>query len=83
VIQNLVRKAEVSDLIADYGHLIVDECHHLSAASFELVARRSNARYVLGLSMGSRPSRRVIHRSVEIPLALHYCGAPENPFPIV
>jgi len=36
--------------IAGYGQLIVDECHHLSAASFELVARRSKARYVLGLS---------------------------------
>jgi len=30
--------------------LIVDECHHLSAHSFELVARRAKARYVLGLS---------------------------------
>jgi superfamily II DNA or RNA helicase len=50
VIQSLVRKGEVSDLISGYGHLIVDECHHLSAASFELVARRSKARYVLGLS---------------------------------
>jgi len=28
----------------------MDECHHLSAVSFELVARRSRARYVLGLS---------------------------------
>ena len=36
--------------IAGYGHLIVDECHHLSAFSFELIARRSKARYVLGLS---------------------------------
>src|ERR1700730_3136722 len=34
----------------NYGHLVVDECHHLSAVSFELVARRSKARYVLGLS---------------------------------
>lgn len=50
VIQSLVRKGEVSDLIAGYGQLIVDECHHLSATSFELVARRSKARYVLGLS---------------------------------
>jgi superfamily II DNA or RNA helicase len=50
LIQSLVRNGEVSDLIADYGHLIVDECHHLSAVSFELVARRSRARYVLGLS---------------------------------
>lgn len=50
VIQSLVRKGEVSDLVSGYGHLIVDECHHLSAASFELVAKRSKARYVLGLS---------------------------------
>ena len=50
LIQSLVRNGEVSDLVADYGHLIVDECHHLSAVSFELVARRSKARYVLGLS---------------------------------
>jgi superfamily II DNA or RNA helicase len=50
LIQSLVRKGEVSDLVAGYGQLIIDECHHLSAASFELVARRSKARYVLGLS---------------------------------
>lgn len=50
LIQSLVRRGEVSDLVADYGHLVVDECHHLSAASFELVARRSKARYILGLS---------------------------------
>ena len=50
LIQSLVRKGEVDDLVADYGHLVVDECHHLSAASFELVARRSKARYVTGLS---------------------------------
>jgi superfamily II DNA or RNA helicase len=50
LIQSLVRNGEVNDLVGDYGHLIVDECHHLSAVSFELVARRSKARYVLGLS---------------------------------
>ncbi|MFY8049158.1 MAG: TOTE conflict system archaeo-eukaryotic primase domain-containing protein [Erythrobacter sp.] len=50
LIQSLVRGGEVSDLVADYGHLVFDECHHLSAASFELVARRARARYVLGLS---------------------------------
>jgi superfamily II DNA or RNA helicase len=50
LIQSLVRRGEVSDMVADYGHLVVDECHHLSAASFELVARRAKARYVLGLS---------------------------------
>jgi superfamily II DNA or RNA helicase/very-short-patch-repair endonuclease len=50
IIQSLVRKGVVNDLVANYGHLVVDECHHLSAHSFELVARRSKARFVLGLS---------------------------------
>ena len=50
LIQSLVRNGEVDDIVGNYGHLIVDECHHLSAASFELVARRSKARYVVGLS---------------------------------
>src|SRR5262249_23718899 len=50
IIQSLVRKGEVSDLVANYGHIVVDECHHLSAVSFELAARRAKARYVLGLS---------------------------------
>ena len=49
-IQSLVRKGVVKDCVADYGHVIIDECHHLSAHSFELVARAAKARYVLGLS---------------------------------
>jgi superfamily II DNA or RNA helicase/very-short-patch-repair endonuclease len=50
IIQSLVRKGVVKDLVADYGHLVIDECHHLSAQSFEQVARRAKARYILGLS---------------------------------
>ena len=50
ILQSLVRKREVSDLVANYGHIIVDECHHLSAVSFEAVARAAKAKYVLGLS---------------------------------
>ena len=48
--QSLVRKGVVDDRVAAYGHLVVDECHHLSARSFELVARRAKARFVTGLS---------------------------------
>ena len=50
VIQSLVRTGVVDDRVAEYGHLIVDECHHLSAQSFERVARQAKARYVTGLS---------------------------------
>lgn len=50
IIQSLVRKGVVDDRVAEYGHLVIDECHHMSAQSFELVARRAKARFVLGLS---------------------------------
>ena len=50
VIQSLVRKDEVDDIVVGYGHFVVDECHHLSAVSFEAVARRAKAKFVLGLS---------------------------------
>jgi superfamily II DNA or RNA helicase len=50
IIQSLNRKGTVDDIVGEYGHLIVDECHHISAYSFELVARRCKARYVTGLS---------------------------------
>ena len=68
VIQSLVRKGEVDDVVADYGHLIVDECHHLSAVSFEAVARRCKARYVLGLSAT------VTRRDGHHPIIFMQCG---------
>ncbi len=50
VIQSLCRKGVVDDRVGGYGHLIVDECHHLPAFSFEQVARSAKARFVAGLS---------------------------------
>lgn len=50
IIQSLVRKGVVDDRVGEYGHLVVDECHHLSAQSFEQVARSAKARFVTGLS---------------------------------
>ena len=50
LIQSLIRKGAVDDGVAEYGHLIVDECHHLSAYSFEQVARRAKAKFIAGLS---------------------------------
>ena len=50
LMQSLIRKGVVHDCVGSYGHLVIDECHHLPASSFELVARRAKARYVTGLS---------------------------------
>ena len=69
VIQSLVRQNEVDDIVADYGHLVVDECHHIPAVSFEAVARRAKARYVLGLSAT------VTRRDGHHPIVFMQCGA--------
>ena len=50
LMQSLIHKGVVDDRVGDYGYLIVDECHHLSARSFEMVARRAKAKFVTGLS---------------------------------
>ena len=50
LMQSLVRKGEVDNRVADYGYVIVDECHHVPARSFELVVSRAKARYVTGLT---------------------------------
>jgi superfamily II DNA or RNA helicase/very-short-patch-repair endonuclease len=50
VMQSVTRKGVVDDAVAEYGQLIVDECHHLPARSFELVAGQAKARFVAGLS---------------------------------
>ncbi len=50
VMQSLVRKGEVNPVVQSYGQVIVDECHHIAAASFESILRQVKARYVLGLS---------------------------------
>jgi hypothetical protein len=43
VIQSLIRKGEVKDIVAEYGQVIVDECHHVSAFSFERVLKKVKA----------------------------------------
>lgn len=68
LIQSLVRKEVVSDEVARYGHVVVDECHHLSARSFELAVRRAKARYVTGLSAT------VARKDGHHPIVLMQCG---------
>ena len=68
IIQSLVRADTVDDIVADYGQVIVDECHHLSAVSFEKVTRRAKARYFLGLSAT------VTRRDGHHPIVFMQCG---------
>ena len=62
MIQSLVRKDRVDDLVANYGHIIVDECHHLPAVSFERVLTEAKARFITGLT--ATPQRRDGHHPI-------------------
>lgn len=66
--QSLVRKGKADALVADYGHVVVDECHAVSAVGFEAVVRQARARYVLGLS--ATPMRKDGHH----PIIFMQCG---------
>jgi superfamily II DNA or RNA helicase len=62
MLQSLVRKDKVEDLVANYGHVIVDECHHLPAVSFERVLAEVRARFITGLT--ATPQRRDGHHPI-------------------
>ena len=68
VMQSLSRKGEVSDTVKNYGQIIVDECHHVSAVSFESLLRSAAARYVVGLT--ATP----IRRDGQQPIIFMQCG---------
>lgn len=68
MLQSLHNKGAVRDLVADYGHVLVDECHHIPAFSFEAVLKEVKARYVSGLT--ATPVRRDGHH----PIVIMQCG---------
>ena len=62
MVQSMDLTDGVDDRIADYGFVIVDECHHVGAVSFEKVLSQVKAKYVLGLT--ATPYRRDGHQPI-------------------
>ncbi len=68
VMQSVCRQREVNPLVENYGQVIVDECHHVVAVSFDAILKRSKAKYVLGLT--ATP----IRRDGQQPIIFMQCG---------
>ncbi len=68
VMQTLIRMEGVGAFLDSYGQVIVDECHHISAVSFESLLKQAKARYLLGLT--ATPVRRDGHH----PIIYMQCG---------
>ena len=80
MLQSLVHKGVVDDLVAGYGHVVVDECHHVPAVTFERVLNEVRARFVTGLT--ATPYRRDGQQPIlEMPCGpVRYAVAPRSPF---
>ncbi len=68
VMQSLSRREDLGELLDQYGQIIIDECHHLSAFSFEMILKQVKAKYVVGLT--ATPIRRDGHQ----PIIFMQCG---------
>lgn len=68
VMQSLSRQGEVNPLVESYGHVIIDECHHIGAVSFDAILKRASAKFVLGLT--ATP----IRRDGQQPIIFMQCG---------
>lgn len=66
--QSMENKIGVDNRIINYGFVIVDECHHVSAFSFEKVLNQTKAKYILGLT--ATPYRNDGHQ----PIINFQCG---------
>ena len=68
MVQTLARSENVYELVRDYGHVLIDECHHVPAVSIERVLAAIPARYITGLT--ATPYRRDGHQ----PIIAMQCG---------
>lgn len=68
VMQSLSRHEGLGELLDQYGQIIIDECHHLSAFSFEAILKQAKAKFVVGLT--ATPIRRDGHQ----PIIFIQCG---------
>ena len=68
LLQSCISNGEVKPFVKDYGLVIVDECHHVSAVNFEQILKAVNSRYVYGLT--ATPIRKDGHQ----PIIFMQCG---------
>ena len=68
IMQSLNTGGIVKDYIKNYGMIIVDECHHVPAVSFEQILKNATAKYIYGLT--ATPFRPDGHH----PIIFFYCG---------
>lgn len=62
MLPTLAKLKNPEELLSKYGQIIIDECHHIPAVSFEAALKKIPARYVLGLT--ATPYRKDGHQAI-------------------
>ncbi len=62
MLQTVTKLEDVEEVLSQYGQIIIDECHHIPAVSFEAVLKKCAAQYVMGLT--ATPYRKDGHQSI-------------------
>ncbi len=68
IMQSMISGGDVKEAIKNYGMILVDECHHLPAVTFEQILKKAAAKYIYGLT--ATPARPDGHH----PIIFFYCG---------
>jgi len=68
IMQSMITRGDVKEAVKNYGMILVDECHHVPAVTFEQILKKSAAKYVYGLT--ATPARPDGHH----PIIFFYCG---------
>jgi len=68
IMQSMRTKGVIREAVANYGMILIDECHHVPAFTFEQILKKAAAKYIYGLT--ATPDRADGHH----PIISFYCG---------
>ncbi|MCF6249581.1 MAG: DEAD/DEAH box helicase family protein, partial [Desulfobacula sp.] len=68
IMQSMNVEGVVREAVKNYGMIIIDECHHVPAVTFEQILKNAPAKYIYGLT--ATPARPDGHH----PIIFFYCG---------
>lgn len=68
LVKSLYSEDDLAGIMAQYGQVMADECHHVTSAQFELIMQNANVKYVMGMTANSEK------RQGDEPVVYMQCG---------
>ena len=62
MLPTITKMADAEEVLSQYGQIIIDECHHIPAQSFETLLKKCSSKFILGLT--ATPYRADGHQAI-------------------